>query len=178
MHPTWICYITDAVDSSILNSVYTKTETDGLLATMLNTIYPVGSIYIGTQATCPMSALISGSTWELVSAGRTLQGADNSHAAGSTIEAGLPNITSDFIFKGRDSSYPESGSASGAISLVTDRKLASQLELYDSYTPSGSSFVSYIKSAQLNANNSSSIYGNSTTVQPPAYIVNIWRRTA
>ena len=30
----------------------------------------------------------------------------------------------------------------------------------------------------FDASRSSSIYGNSTTVQPPAYIVNIWRRTA
>ena len=30
----------------------------------------------------------------------------------------------------------------------------------------------------IDASRSSSIYGNSTTVQPPAYVVNIWRRTA
>ena len=30
----------------------------------------------------------------------------------------------------------------------------------------------------FDASRSSSIYGKSSTVQPPAYIVNVWRRTA
>lgn len=32
----------------------------------MNTIYPVGSLYFGTQSTCPLAAVISGSTWEKV----------------------------------------------------------------------------------------------------------------
>ena len=31
---------------------------------LLNAIYPVGSVYIGTQSSCPLSSLISGSTWQ------------------------------------------------------------------------------------------------------------------
>jgi hypothetical protein len=34
--------------------------------TLLATLYPVGAIYIGTQATCPLATLISGSTWTIV----------------------------------------------------------------------------------------------------------------
>ena len=36
------------------------------LTTMLNILYPVGSIYIGTQANCPLATLIPGSTWTVV----------------------------------------------------------------------------------------------------------------
>lgn len=33
---------------------------------LLNAVYPVGSLYFCTQSTCPLSAVISGSTWEKV----------------------------------------------------------------------------------------------------------------
>ena len=36
------------------------------LDTVLDTIYPVGSIYITEEETCPLESLISGSTWEIV----------------------------------------------------------------------------------------------------------------
>lgn len=32
----------------------------------MGTVYPVGSLYFGTQSTCPLAAVISGSTWEKV----------------------------------------------------------------------------------------------------------------
>ena len=33
---------------------------------LLSTLYPVGSIYIGTQNSCPLAALIAGSQWQIV----------------------------------------------------------------------------------------------------------------
>lgn len=33
---------------------------------LLSTLYPVGSIYIGTQNSCPLATLIAGSRWERV----------------------------------------------------------------------------------------------------------------
>lgn len=41
-------------------------DSGGDIDTLLATLYPVGAIYIGTQATCPLSTLISGSTWTIV----------------------------------------------------------------------------------------------------------------
>lgn len=32
----------------------------------MGTVYPVGSLYFGTQSTCPLAAIINGSTWEKV----------------------------------------------------------------------------------------------------------------
>ena len=32
----------------------------------MDKVYPVGSLYFGEQATCPMATLINGSTWEKV----------------------------------------------------------------------------------------------------------------
>lgn len=127
--------------------------------TLLSSLYPVGSIYIGTQATCPMAALITGSTWELVSDGRVLQGSDSTHQAGTTIAAGLPNIT------GGHGSDDRSSGSWGAFYTGSWADVGSE--------GSDGGYWMY-----LDASRSSSIYGNSSTVQPPAYVVNIWRRTA
>ena len=37
-----------------------------LMNNLLSTLYPVGSIYIGTQNNCPLAALIAGSQWQRV----------------------------------------------------------------------------------------------------------------
>lgn len=136
------------------------------LDTMLSALYPVGSIYIGTQATCPLATLISGSTWVLVSEGRVLQGADSGHAAGTTIEAGLPNITGTL-------------QGSGSVGITWSGGEGAFLGIGQARTHGASYQISEPSNdAVFNASNSNSIYGNSTTVQPPAYCVNIWRRTA
>ena len=49
LHPTWVCYITDDTDITL---------------PLLEVLYPVGSIYIGTMATCPLESLGVG-TWQL-----------------------------------------------------------------------------------------------------------------
>ena len=131
------------------------------LTTLLNEIYPVGSIYIGTQNTCPMSVVISGSTWELVSSGRALW-TGNGTNANTTIAAGLPNVT------GSASSNSQWDMASGVFVGYQDTS-----HKYRNNNASG-----YGYGYDFNASRSNSIYGNSTTVQPPAYVVNVWRRTA
>lgn len=42
---------------SIMNNQYSN---------LLSTLYPVGSIYIGTQNSCPLTSLIAGSQWQKV----------------------------------------------------------------------------------------------------------------
>ena len=43
-----------------------NTVIDNRIINILKTIYPVGSVYIGTQSTCPLATLISGSSWSQV----------------------------------------------------------------------------------------------------------------
>ena len=45
------------------------TQVSTAISTLLNTIYPVGSTYITTSNTCPLSSLIEDSTWVLISSG-------------------------------------------------------------------------------------------------------------
>ena len=136
-------------------------------ASILEALYPVGSVYITTANTCPLSTLISGSTWELVSSGRVLQGTDSGHSAGTTIEAGLPNITGT-VQNIRTSFVGEhTDLGTGAIRLTSTAKNG----------PTNGT-ATQNDNLIIDASLSSSIYGNSSTVQPPAYVVNIWQRTA
>lgn len=129
----------------------------------LGKVYPVGSIYIGTQPTCPMASLIAGSTWELVAENRALWGGDGTNA-NTTIAAGLPNITGTFGgLRGGDGT-----ALSGAFSSLNEG-INQAWTGHDYYIP---------RKIYFDASDSNSIYGNSDTVQPPAYVVNIWRRTA
>jgi len=128
---------------------------------LLSKIYPVGSIYISIANNSPASFL--GGTWELVSSGKVLQGADSTHAAGTTINAGLPNISGNIWWN----NTWKGGGSDGAFSRTTTKMggySGNGTDEYSKYT--------------LDASKSSSIYGNSTTVQPPAYCVYMWKRTA
>ena len=70
--------------------------------------YPVGSIYQSTNSTSP--AALFGGTWQEIAQNRVLMGASGSHAAGTTVKAGLPNITGSFTANIR----PYNKNASGA----------------------------------------------------------------
>lgn len=125
--------------------------------------YPVGSIYQSTDATSP--AALFGGTWEQIASERVLMGASSTHAAGTTAKAGLPNITGSFPTTTYGSRHNET---SGAFSLGS--KITSNGD------NSSQSFNSYY--AFFDASGSNAIYGRSSTVQPAAYYVHIWRRTA
>ena len=132
--------------------------------------YPVGSIFQTVSTTSP--AALFGGTWQEIAFNRVLMGAGNAYAAGTTVEAGLPNITGSLREANADSS-PFRGSkaslkSSGALKVV---------EINTSWGgyrgDSGSTYDVY-----FDASRSNSIYGRSATVQPAAYYVHIWKRVA
>ncbi|MBP5352546.1 MAG: hypothetical protein J6Y91_02120 [Alphaproteobacteria bacterium] len=145
------------------------------LATMLETLYPVGSLYIGTQSTCPLATLISGSTWELVATDKALWGGDGSNA-NTTIAAGLPNVTDEFVNHWRDWSNEYAITPSGGAFYDkgnnTIKTSYPNIDGINTGSYTGDNVVGF------DLSRANSIYGNSNTVQPPAYIVNVWRRTA
>lgn len=139
--------------------------------TLLEVLYPIGSLYFGTQETCPLTILLPDSTWELVATDRSIQGSSTTHTAGSTIEAGLPNITGSATIMGNggEGSNINVKTASGAFYRIAHPGAK------DGYT-SGANNNGY-GDLGLDASLSSNVYGGSPTVQPPAYIVNVWKRT-
>ena len=152
-----------------LNNRPTSTDIDNIL----KALYPVGAIYIGTQTTCPLSTLISGSTWTLVSAEKALWTGDGTNG-NTTINAGLPNITGYFDYA--IGSYHDVGlkGKSGAFTKSTATRTVSSYRGYDDSVDSATKAAR----VEFDASSSNAIYGGSSTVQPPAYVVNVWRRTA
>lgn len=147
---------------------------------LLDLIYPVGSIKITVNDTAPFADLKFG-TWKEVGKGKVLWGSDytetvgedgtvtdtTGHKAQEEIDAGLPNITG----------YPSIGgyhglsdSAKGAFSV---RVLNSGVTV--ATTPDATMCLA---SNTFDASQANKIYGKSTTVQPPAYVVHFWERTA
>ena len=130
--------------------------------------YPAGSIYQSTDAASP--AFLFGGTWEQIAKDRVLMGASDSHPAGSTVEAGLPNITGTMTIDGGSGIMKKADPPkySGCFFPGTDEY---------SYCPGGESY-NHGYNLEFSASKSNSIYGASTTVQPAAYYVYIWRRVS
>lgn len=139
-------------------------------------VYPVGIVVALANDKKP--AFMNYGTWEKVAEDRMLQGASDSHAPGTKVEAGLPNITGAFggVIKGNQnvdansSQATKNNPASGA--FYDNGSIGSKT--------GGASCESelYWRKNQFSASRSNDIYGNSDTVQPSAYVVAYWQRTA
>ena len=143
---------------------------DKRLNTLLDILYPVGSVKITVTDTAPFKEYGFG-TWEEVSKGRVLWGADDSHAAGSTIEAGLPNIIggAGYYYCWTPNGKTAAGHTNGVFTWKED---GGGISTNDGDKGTGSGHFSF------DASRCSSVYGKSTTVTPPSYVVHFWQRTA
>lgn len=170
----------DGVNKGQLDALNTTLSTaiNTAISNAFDNMFPVGAIFLGTEATCPMAALMPAATWTLVSAGCALWTGNGTAGSGTTtnanyanapanttIAAGAPNIKGDVVCLRN----------AGAVSFpngafYNSNKASTSNGTGDSATT--------IVSVSMDASRYNSIYGNSTTVQPPAYVVNVWRRTA
>ena len=69
------------IQKTDLSNYYNKTETDNLLNNMIDTIYPVGAIYLSVNSTNP--SVLFGGTWEQIK-DKFLLSAGDSYSAGTT----------------------------------------------------------------------------------------------
>lgn len=146
-------------------------ETHQLSSALLNAIYPVGAIYVSVVSTSPAS--LFGGTWEELPANNALwTTAISSANAGTTISAGLPNIQGQLDMRATynaETFY----NASGALKNLdggSGTKWANGFSLH--------STSKNLDRITFNASSSNSIYGKSSTVQPPAYRIYAWKRKA
>lgn len=159
---------TSTISSS---SIATEYPSATAVIELLKTIYPVGSVYLSTNSTCPLSSLFG--TWTLVSSGRALWTGTGSNG-NTTIAAGLPNIKGTF----------EKTSGNNCLLNAQTSEITTSGALYISLSSSTkylnpASSATVVRGIGFNANSHNSIYSDTvTTVQPPAYVVNVWRRTA
>lgn len=130
--------------------------------------HPIGSIYLTIKDENPSAKF--GGTWEKLPASVCLQTADTSHGAGTTIDAGLPNITGTF------NPYSEGSGIATMKQSLTGAFYGVSSDQSGWGTSSGLDKDNYL--IGIDASRSSAIYGKSTTVQPPAYALIAWRRTA
>lgn len=168
---------------------------------ILSMVYPVGSVYISVNDVSPAAFL--GGTWEKISQGRVLQGASGTQTAGTEVSAGLPNISVSWNGKHTHTrgSMNISGNivmhGSGSCTDIADSSgaffgtnKASAYRGGDCWSGASSEGVVNFSADRTWTGSTSSdgahshnayitgITGNSTTVQPPALLVNIWKRTA
>lgn len=136
--------------------------------------HPVGSIY---QTISPENPAVTfgGGTWEKIAQDRVLMGASDTHPAGTTVEAGLPNVKGTFIAALRDGFTNDS--ANKITGAFYENGITTGDDNYNSIStdvgiPSGGAPFGF------DASRSNSIYGRSTTVRPPAYFTYTWLRTA
>ena len=123
--------------------------------------YPVGSIFQTVSTTSP--AALFGGTWQKIAQNRVLMGASYAHAAGTTVEAGLPNITGSFVANVRNGKNAVSGAFTASDQIGSTGADNNDARIY---------------TFSLDASKSNAIYGRSSTVQPAAYYVHIWHRVA
>ena len=162
----------DSVQKADLSDYYTREQVNRLLEVQKLADHPVGSIYQSTDPTSP--AALFGGTWEQIASDRVLMGASRSHAAGTTVKAGLPNITgslSETSNDGKTTPFRGNKNAISSIGALAVTEASSPFCGYTGYE--GSAY-----DISFDASLSNPIYGASSTVQPAAYYVHIWRRVA
>ena len=160
------CATADVLGGVKVGSGLTVDSDGKLSADSALAAYPVGSIFETVSYTSPASMF--GGIWEEIAQGRTLMGATDAQISGTTVEAGLPNITGKLPSvkcMGNNDFFP----ISGAFSWTNTKSTSSFY--YD-----GEDSQIHFYQAAFDASRSNAVYGASSTVQPPAYIVHIWER--
>lgn len=133
---------------------------------LLKLIYPVGAVFLSTNSTCPLASLFG--TWTLVSSGKALWTGDGTNG-NTTIAASLPKIEGTATTTTIYNNTRNAGGTSGPITMTQNGTIAL----------SSGNGKQGLYTMSFKASDSNSVYsGTSNTVQPPAYVVNVWRRTA
>lgn len=151
----------DAIATKDANTLYNVEDTTSPIIDILNTLYPIGAIYIGTMATCPLSVLGVG-TWQLVAQDRVLQGAGTRGTVGSEIDESLPNIKGE----GWNIGGAQNSDWRGAFSA----NVTTRVNITSGSGNNGGGKLYF------DASNSSSTYQDNAPVQQDGYLVNIWER--
>ena len=143
-----------------------KNDLESFKDNFLNQVYPKGSVYLSVVNQSP--EILFGGKWEIISEGRFLQGVKIEEEAGRLIEPGLPNIVGGGLPSRVRSDYSEGRHFFGA--LVLDSTLETNLDGEKGPRRDKDSTIYF------DASKSNQIYGKSSTVQPPAFTVYIWKR--
>lgn len=139
------------------------------LSFILDTLLPVGTVYMTENANFDPNSSWGVGVWVKTAIDRVLQGTNDKNKVGTTIDAGLPNITgtipvTNMGWKGWK------GMKSGALSV----DIGVNPDRHEYLIPNTNEWGDLLLT--IDASQSNPIYGSSDTVQPPAELVFIWKR--
>lgn len=158
--------ISSSTNKTVINN--TNVDLEEFKEFIRDTYYPVGTLYYSMDPSFnPEDAW--GGTWEKLSEGYFVEATQDSSIVATQVEAGLPEIEGKASWETGGQGHTELTAAEGAF-----QKLPGVSTSY----PSASSNSSHARGFDFKASRSSSIYGNSDTVQPNAYYAYIWKRTS
>lgn len=134
----------------------------------MGTVYPVGSLYFGTQSTCPLAAIINGSTWEKVGSSLITSVNTSVPVKGNGKSMGWTNGDANFGCSQGDNGY---GYFFPSLTSEAYGKDIGVVQIGNAGArPSGRKLMGLTSDA-----NNSGIVG---TITRTALTVNIWKRTA
>lgn len=153
--------------------------------TIIDIIYPIGTIYVTENASFNPNTTWGGK-WVQTAVNRVLQGTNSTSNVGKTVEAGLPNITGKMenVGQGRYDRVPLLAARDNKqnISINTTGSLTgTEVSSYHYFRVEGTDeswYAPILVAINFNASKSNPIYGRSSTVQPPAEYVFMWKRIA
>jgi len=135
-------------------------------------MYPIGSVYISVNNTNPST--LFGGTWERIADGKCLWGANSSGSdVNTTKTAGLPTLTGTV-----------SGTASSATTGVAVGDFTYGIKVGTGSIPDTGSGYDTADMTLTDPGHTHTVTGTATitgtadTVQPPALVVCMWKRTA
>ena len=135
-------------------------------------IHPIGKLWLTLGDEDPST--IVGGGWEKINT-YVLQCSSDKHKAGETIDAGLPNITGQLNSRPHKTGDNFGGAITageGVFSLGLRKGSTKHAGVSETSIQSVADLVTF------DASRCSSVYGNSTTVQPNTIVINVWKRVS
>lgn len=159
-------------NSELINKAYADKLASSAKSEMVDMLYPVGTVYMSADKSKTKAdfSFMRYGTWEEVPANLCLQ-TGNVSEAGTQRNAGLPNITGRRVASWGGGDYSQRGYVTGCFKFDPDPAYATTINGDNWNDGHGTGF-------SFDASLSNPIYGSSDTVQPPAYMVRAWVRTA
>lgn len=154
----------DAITTKDANTLYNITDDTDVTLSLLELLFPVGAVYFGTMATCPLQTLGVG-TWQALPQDKVIQIAGTRGSVGDTLNESLPNITGDF-----------DAPTYAGWSQVTSGGAVYYNGSVDRQFDNGSNETGPFYIYGFDASRSSSTYQDDAPVQQDAYLLNGWRR--
>ena len=147
-----------------------KDTIDLAVKTAILRAHPIGSYYLTEGDENPADFIGGGNRLKSL----VIQASDDTHAAGTTAEAGLPDITGDLRVVGDSEGGKWNANMHGGGAFY-DRTVVSGTQYYARVTTNTNDGTYNLG---FQASKSNAIYGRSTTVKPPARFVNVWKRVS